>query len=141
MKNNNNREEIKKRERRARSWIILFGLVTGYEVKSEDILRDLWVYYHNPVLTEERLHRATEAGCERPKLWMCRCPDYIFERCVYIVKKTTGNFLIFAINKISYLFLLKNSLLNDYHSYIKGSSWYPDPLKIICKMNSLFSLF
>lgn len=59
------------------------GLITGYEVQSEDILRDLWVYYHNPALTEERLHRATEAGCERPKLWMCRCPEYIFERLVY----------------------------------------------------------
>ncbi|XP_037779599.1 transcription termination factor, mitochondrial-like [Penaeus monodon] len=56
------------------------SILQRYEVKSEDILRDLWVYYHNPVLTEERLHRATEAGCERPKLWMCRCPDYIFER-------------------------------------------------------------
>lgn len=56
------------------------SILERYEVQSEDILRDLWVYYHNPALTEERLHRATEAGCERPKLWMCRCPEYIFER-------------------------------------------------------------
>jgi len=57
-------------------------LLKSYNVSNDDILRDLWIFFHNIDKTEERLRVITEVGCTRPRLWMCRCADEIFERTV-----------------------------------------------------------
>lgn len=57
-------------------------LLKSYNVSNDDILRDLWIFFHNIDKAEERLRVLTEVGCPRPRLWMCRCTDEIFERTV-----------------------------------------------------------
>jgi len=57
-------------------------LLKSYDVSNDDILRDLWIFFHNIGRTEERLRAITEVGCTRPRLWMCRCTDKVFETTV-----------------------------------------------------------
>ncbi|CAL4068911.1 unnamed protein product, partial [Meganyctiphanes norvegica] len=60
----------------------LLDLFKSYGVTTDDILRDLWIFFHNVERTEQRLRTITEAGCTRPRLWMCRCKDEVFDKSV-----------------------------------------------------------
>lgn len=61
---------------------VFIELLNKYEIHREDILKDLWIFFNNVNLAEERLKEVINAGCKRPKLWMCRCPEEIFARTV-----------------------------------------------------------
>ncbi|XP_076046510.1 mitochondrial transcription termination factor [Oratosquilla oratoria] len=58
----------------------ILDVLKGHGVLAEDILCDMWIFYHNVELTRERLQLITEAGCDRPRMWMCRCTDNVFQR-------------------------------------------------------------
>ncbi|KAK8392552.1 hypothetical protein O3P69_014744 [Scylla paramamosain] len=51
-----------------------------YGVPMESVLSDLWVFYHNLEVTEDRLRQAAEAGCPNPKPWICHASLPVFER-------------------------------------------------------------
>lgn len=57
-------------------------LLRKYDVSNNDILRDLWIFFHNVDRSKERLRAITEVGCTRPRLWMCRCTDEVFKTTV-----------------------------------------------------------
>ncbi|XP_045624581.1 transcription termination factor, mitochondrial isoform X2 [Procambarus clarkii] len=68
---------------------VIIDILFAYGMKAEDILADLWVFYHNVNKIEARLQRATEIGCERIKPWICHAAPHVFERfCERFVCKT-----------------------------------------------------
>ncbi|KAK7080832.1 hypothetical protein SK128_017103 [Halocaridina rubra] len=69
-------------------------MLNKYEIRREDILNDLWIFFNNMDLAEKRLQRIIKVGCKRPKLWMCRCPEDIFvktERRYQLEKDALGD--------------------------------------------------
>lgn len=59
---------------------VYIALLNKYNVQREDILNDLWIFFNNMDIAEKRLQAIIRAGCKRPKLWMCRCTEEVFER-------------------------------------------------------------
>ncbi|XP_050702744.1 transcription termination factor, mitochondrial-like [Eriocheir sinensis] len=58
----------------------IIELLTRYGVQKQDIVADLWVFYHNAQVTESRLVQVAQAGCTRPKPWICHSSAWVFER-------------------------------------------------------------
>ncbi|XP_045107294.1 uncharacterized protein LOC123502139 isoform X2 [Portunus trituberculatus] len=59
---------------------IVLDIFQKYNVPMKSVLSDLWVFYHNLEIIEDRLRQATEAGCPNPKPWICHAALPIFER-------------------------------------------------------------
>ncbi|XP_068231550.1 transcription termination factor, mitochondrial [Palaemon carinicauda] len=55
-------------------------LLNRYNIRKEDIVNDLWIFFNNIDIAEKRLQAIISAGCKRPKLWMCRCTEEVFKR-------------------------------------------------------------
>ncbi|XP_069956410.1 transcription termination factor, mitochondrial isoform X1 [Cherax quadricarinatus] len=58
----------------------LLNVFNAYGVQPEDIVCDIRVLCHNAKMAEERLRVAVQAGCTRPKPWICYAADHIFDR-------------------------------------------------------------
>lgn len=58
----------------------MLDILYAYGMQPEDIVPDLWVFYHQIKRVEERLQRAAQAGCKRPKPWICHATHQVFER-------------------------------------------------------------
>lgn len=55
-------------------------IISEHEIQSESVLRDPWVFLHNPETSTHRLEKFGKAFPGKSKLWMTRCPSYKFER-------------------------------------------------------------
>lgn len=65
---------------------IILDIFEKYNVQMASVVSDLWVFCHNLGMIEDRLRQATEAGCTRPKPWICHAAPPVFEKYIERVK-------------------------------------------------------